>query len=232
MDIKEVLSEAIYRAAQQSIADGAFHAENLPQIILEVPPQKEFGDYATNFALQAARAAKTNPRNIAQAIVERLKENWLEKAEIAGPGFINFYLKSDWIYDRLRAILAKGENYGNLPAQDTGRIQVEYVSANPTGPLHVGHGRGAAMGSALVNLLRAAGYDVASEYYINDAGNQIDNLAASVNARYLELLGKPAEFPENGYHGHDIIDTAKRIIDGHQDAYLAMGNEERLSIFK
>ncbi len=232
MDIKEILIDAICRAAQQSIVDGAFHAEKLPQIILEVPPQKEFGDYATNFALQAARAAKTNPRTIAEAIVQRLSESWLEKVEIAGPGFINFYLKSDIIYDRLATIIEKGETYGDLAARNDGKIQVEYVSANPTGPLHVGHGRGAAMGSALVNLLRAAGYHVASEYYINDAGNQIDNLAASVNARYLELLGQTVDFPENGYHGHDIIDTAKRIIDGHQDEYLAMSAEERLTIFK
>ena len=109
---------------------------------------------------------------------------------------------------------------------------VEYVSANPTGPLHVGHGRGAAAGSALVNLLRAAGYPVYSEYYINDAGNQVDNLAASVNARYLELLGKPCEFPENGYHGADIIDTAQRIIEKDGDKYLSMSQEERLAIFK
>lgn len=232
LDIKELLSDAIYRATQQAIADGAFSAEELPKIILEVPPQKEFGDYATNFALQAAKAARTKPRTIAEAIVARMQETWLDKAEIAGPGFINFYLKSDIIYDQLAAILTAGSAYGNLPKQDAGKIQLEYVSANPTGPLHVGHGRGAAVGSALVNLLRAAGYEVSSEYYINDAGNQIQNLAASVNARYLELLGQEVEFPENGYHGHDIIDTAQRIIDGHGDQYLKMAASERLEIFK
>lgn len=232
MDIKEVLTAAIVKAAEQAIADGVFKGEVLPKIVLEVPPQKEFGDFATNFAMQSARAFHMNPRKIAEALVERIKEPWLEKAEIAGPGFINFYLKVNVIYDGLAVIIKAGKNYGNLLKKDAPKIQVEYVSANPTGPLHVGHGRGAAAGSALVNLLRAAGYDVSSEYYINDAGNQIDNLAASVNARYLELLGKPAEFPENGYHGEDIIDTAKRIIKKDGAAYLEMSEEERLGIFK
>ena len=232
MDIKDLLNHAIYNATQQAIAEGAFSAETLPKIILEVPPQKEFGDYATNFALQAAKAARTKPRTIADAIVERLKEEWLEKAEIAGPGFINFYLKADVIYDKLAAIIAAGENYGTLDKKQGEKIQLEYVSANPTGPLHVGHGRGAAVGSALVNLMRAAGYDVQSEYYINDAGNQIDNLAASVNVRYLELLGQTVEFPENGYHGQDIVATAQRIVDGHGDQYLKMDASERLNVFK
>jgi arginyl-tRNA synthetase len=232
LDIKEVLTAAIVKAAEQAIADGVFKGEVLPKIVLEVPPQKEFGDFATNFAMQSARAFHMNPRKIAEVLVERIKEPWLEKAEIAGPGFINFYLKVNVIYDGLAVIIKAGKNYGNLLKKDAPKIQVEYVSANPTGPLHVGHGRGAAAGSALVNLLRAAGYDVSSEYYINDAGNQIDNLAASVNARYLELLGKPAEFPENGYHGEDIIDTAKRIIKKDGAAYLEMSEEERLGIFK
>jgi len=232
LDIKEVLTAAIVKAAEQAIADGVFKGEVLPKIVLEVPPQKEFGDFATNFAMQSARAFHMNPRKIAEVLVERIKEPWLEKAEIAGPGFINFYLKVNVIYDGLAVIIKAGKNYGNLLKKDAPKIQVEYVSANPTGPLHVGHGRGAAAGSALVNLLRAAGYDVSSEYYINDAGNQIDNLAASVNARYLELLGKTAEFPENGYHGEDIIDTAKRIIKKDGAAYLEMSEEERLGIFK
>lgn len=232
MDMKELLQKAIYQAAQTAIAEGVFTAEELPQIILEVPPQKEFGDFATNFAMQAARAAKTNPRVIAQAIVERMDETWMDKAVIAGPGFINFYLKSDWLYTMLADILAQGENYGNSQIGANERVQVEFVSANPTGPLHVGHGRGAAVGSALVNLLRAAGYNVASEFYINDAGNQIDNLAASVNARYLELLGQKVEFPENGYHGQDIIETAQRILDEKKDAYRSLPLAERLAAFK
>jgi arginyl-tRNA synthetase len=232
VDIKDLLQKAIYQAAHKAIADGVFVSQELPQIILEVPPKKEFGDFATNFSMQAARAAKTNPRVIAEAIVARMQETWLDKAVIAGPGFINFYLKSDWLYTMLADILTQGEYYGNSQAGKKQRVQVEFVSANPTGPLHVGHGRGAAVGSALVNLLRAAGYDVASEYYINDAGNQIDNLAASVHARYLELLGKEVEFPADGYHGQDIIDTAQRIIDKDGEKHLNLSVEERLAIFK
>jgi arginyl-tRNA synthetase len=156
----------------------------------------------------------------------------VKKAEIAGPGFINFYLNPDWVYDMLARIVEAGENYGNLPKASDEKIQLEYVSANPTGPLHVGHGRGAAVGSALANLLKAAGYDVEQEYYINDAGNQMNNLARSVNARYLELLGKEIEFPEDGYHGHDIIDTAQRIINKYGDRFLQMEEAERLEEFK
>lgn len=233
MDMKALLQEAIARAAARAMEAGAFQAETLPQIVLEVPPRKELGDYATNFALQAARAARMKPRAIAEALTAQLAEPWLERTEIAGPGFINFYLKSDVLYERLAQIAAAGASYGNLaPREAAGRVQVEYVSANPTGPLHVGHGRGAAFGSALVNLLRAAGYDAQSEYYINDAGNQIDNLAASVNARYLELLGEPADFPENGYHGQDIVDTAKRLLAKDGDKYLRLDAAERMRLFK
>ena len=232
MDIKNLLMQSIADAAQQAMTEGVFQIETLPDIILEVPPKKEFGDFATNFAMQSAKTAKMNPRKIAEAIIDRMSEPWLEKAEIAGPGFINFYLKANIIYDQLASIIAAGRNYGNLPKKAAAKIQVEYVSANPTGPLHVGHGRGAAAGSALVNLLRAAGYEVSSEYYINDAGNQIDNLAASVNVRYLELFDQTVDFPENGYHGQDIIDTAKRIIKKDGDLYLKMPKTERLTIFK
>lgn len=232
MDTKDLLIQAIKDAAQKAIAEKALPEGELPQVILEVPPKKELGDFASNIAMQSARVFHAAPRKIAEEIVNRLEAPFLEKTAIAGPGFINFYLKSDVIYASLADLLKQGTEYGNLPKQDSPRIQVEYVSANPTGPLHVGHGRGAAFGSALVNLMRAAGYNVSSEYYINDAGNQINNLAASVNARYLELLGKEVEFPENGYHGHDIIDTAQRIIDKDGDKYLHMSDEERLGIFK
>ena len=232
MDIKEQLSAAIRQAAQKAIADGVFPAGELADILLEVPPDKKFGDFATNFAMQSARVFRMNPKKIAEELVSRIEGDWLDHAEIAGPGFINFYLKGNVLYDLLRHLYEGGEACFNLPQKDTARIMVEYVSANPTGLLHVGHGRGAAVGSALVNLLRAAGYPVHSEYYINDAGNQIDNLAASVNARYLELLGKEAAFPENGYHGADIIDTAKRIVEADGEKYLSLSEEQRLAAFK
>lgn len=232
MDIKQVLAEAIVAAAQKAIAQGAIKAGELPEVLLEVPPQKEFGDFATNFAMQSARSLKCNPRMIAQAVTDNLACAYIEKTEIAGPGFINFYLKQDWMYDMLANIIAAGENYGNLQNDCKEKIQLEYVSANPTGPLHVGHGRGAAVGSALANLMKAAGYDITREYYINDAGNQINNLAASVNARYLEELGQQVEFPENGYHGYDIVETAKRIVRIYGDKFLHMEEVERLQQFR
>lgn len=232
MDIKELLQNAVGQAAQEAMTDGVFCLPVLPPVMLEVPPQKEYGDFATNFAMQMARSAKTNPRKIAQAIVERLQFAWLERAEIAGPGFINFYLKPDWLYEMLNDIIETGENFGLTDVGQGEKIQVEFVSANPTGPLHVGHGRGAAVGSALANLLQMAGYDVEKEYYINDAGNQMDNLALSVNARYLELLGLETDFPEDGYHGQDIIVTAQRIIDHDGDKYIKVSQQERLDIFK
>ncbi|MEE0404774.1 arginine--tRNA ligase [Megasphaera elsdenii] len=232
MEMKDLLKQGITEALNKAIAAGMLPAGDYPDVALEVPPQKEFGDFASNIAMQSARVAHKAPRIIAQAIVDGMDYPWLDHAEIAGAGFINFFLKNDVIYDTLKQILAAGDVYGHAPLRQEDTIQVEYVSANPTGPLHVGHGRGAAYGSALVNLLRAAGYNVQAEYYINDAGNQMNNLAASVNARYLELLGKPAEIPENGYHGHDIIETAQAIIDQDGDKYLDMPEAERLELFK
>uniref|UniRef100_UPI003FEF49DC arginine--tRNA ligase n=1 Tax=Megasphaera elsdenii TaxID=907 RepID=UPI003FEF49DC len=232
MEMKDLLKQGITEALNKAIAAGTLSAGDYPDVALEVPPQKEFGDFASNIAMQSARVAHKAPRIIAQAIVDGMDYPWLDHAEIAGAGFINFFLKNDVIYDTLKQILAAGDAYGHAPLRQEDTIQVEYVSANPTGPLHVGHGRGAAYGSALVNLLRAAGYNVQAEYYINDAGNQMNNLAASVNARYLELLGKPAEIPENGYHGHDIIETAQAIIDQDGDKYLDMPEAERLELFK
>ncbi|MBQ8700679.1 MAG: arginine--tRNA ligase [Acidaminococcaceae bacterium] len=232
MDIKTVLTDAIIKTAKNAIAAGVVKDGTLPEVQLTVPPKKEFGDFASNFAMQSARALRCNPRVLAQYIVENLDCPYVKKAEIAGPGFINFYLNPDWVYDMLARIVEAGENYGNLPKASDEKIQLEYVSANPTGPLHVGHGRGAVVGSALANLLKAAGYDVEQEYYINDAGNQMNNLARSVNARYLELLGKEIEFPEDGYHGHDIIDTAQRIINKYGDRFLQMEEAERLEEFK
>ena len=233
MDIKQQIEQALIHAVEAAVAAGQLpEGGALPPVFLEEPPDKELGDFATNFAMQSARVFRQPPQKIAAAIKEHLTGDWLDHAEVAGPGFLNLYLKKSVIADTLRAVLSAGENYGQLPPQDAPRVQVEYVSANPTGPLHVGHGRGAAVGSALVTLLRTAGYAVDSEYYVNDAGNQMNLLAVSVNARYLELLGKAAVFPENGYHGADIVDTAQRIIDRDGDKYLLLSEEERLQIFQ
>ena len=233
MDIKQQIEQALIRAVDAAVAEGILpEGAALPPVLLEEPPDKELGDFATNFAMQSARVFRQSPQKIAAEIRDRLTGDWLDHAEVAGPGFLNLYLKKTVLSDTLRAVLAAGEEFGTLPPNGAPRIQVEYVSANPTGPLHVGHGRGAAVGSALVKLLRTAGYAVDSEYYVNDAGNQMNLLAVSVNARYLELLGKPVEFPENGYHGADIVETAQRIIDRDGDKYLSLPEEERLKLFQ
>ena len=233
MDVKQKIIDAVKTAANSAISDGVLKtSENLPEISLEVPPKKEFGDFSTNFAMQSAKIFHTAPRKIAEEIKNRIAADWLDKIEIAGAGFMNFYLKSDVIYGELKNIFDDVENFGQLPNKKNIPIQIEYVSANPTGLLHVGHGRGAAAGSAIVNILRAAGYNVESEYYINDAGNQMENLAKSVNARYLELLGQEVEFPENGYHAVDIIDTAKKIVERDGDKYLSLPEEERLKVLE
>lgn len=232
MDIKKILAQGIEDAARKAMAEGIIKEGVLPSVVLEVPPQKEFGDFATNFAMQAAKSLRCNPRAAAEAVVDRIDCPYIERAEIAGPGFINLYLRPDWVYKLLRAILDEGDDYGSIRQEHPEKIQLEYVSANPTGPLHVGHGRGAAVGSSLANLMRAAGYDVTREYYINDAGNQIENLTLSVNARYLSLLGVECEFPENGYHGADITETAQRIAHIYGDKFLKLKEAERLQAFK
>ena len=232
MEIKDKLKQGIEEALAKALADGKLPAGDYPEVLLEIPPQKEFGDFSSNIAMQSARVAHKSPSVIADVLIEYLQYEWLTKVEKAGAGFLNFFVKSEMVYDSLRAALEAGENYGNEPKREDDTIQVEYVSANPTGPLHVGHGRGAAYGSALVNLLRAAGYNVSSEYYINDAGNQIDNLALSVNARYLELLDMKYTFPENGYHGQDVIDTAQQLINWRGDFFAVIPEPDRLPFFK
>ncbi|MBR1805861.1 MAG: arginine--tRNA ligase [Selenomonadaceae bacterium] len=231
MHTRDKIISAVKLAAQAAVDDGALTLTGqLPDVSLEVPPKKDFGDFATNFAMQSAKIFRTSPRKIADELKARINCDIVERIEIAGAGFMNFYLKPDTIYRQLKEIYDAGEDFGNLPCKNNVTIQVEYVSANPTGLLHVGHGRGAAAGSAIVNILRAAGQIVESEFYINDAGNQMDKLADSVNARYLELLGREVEFPEDGYRGADIVDTTKRIIASIGDKYLDSPDDERRRI--
>ncbi|MBQ4494140.1 MAG: arginine--tRNA ligase, partial [Selenomonadaceae bacterium] len=231
MQAKEKIAAAIKSAVKAAMNDGALKFfETLPEVALEVPPKKEFGDFATNFAMQTAKIFRTSPRKIAEEIKARINSDLFERIDIAGAGFMNFYLKGDVIYRELKEIYDAGKNFGHLPCKNNVTIQIEYVSANPTGLLHVGHGRGAAAGSAIVNIMRAAGYNVESEYYINDAGNQMDKLALSVNARYLQLHGQDIPFPEDGYQGADILDTTKRIIARDGDKYLALPDDERLKV--
>ncbi|MEC2157987.1 arginine--tRNA ligase [Virgibacillus halodenitrificans] len=209
-------------------------AEELPAVILEKPKDKAHGDFASNIAMQLARIAKKAPRQIAQDIVDHLDQTKasIEKVEIAGPGFINFFMKNDFLESIIPTILEAESTYGQTNAGKGEKVQVEFVSVNPTGDLHLGHARGAAFGDVLCNVYAAAGYDVEREYYINDAGNQIDNLALSVEARYLQALGQETPMPEDGYHGADIIEIGKKLAEEVGDKWANTNREERLAYFK
>lgn len=225
------LKEEIFAAVKQA---GLAKEEEIPDIILEKPKDKAHGDFAANIAMQLARIAKKAPRQIAEDIVEHLdvdKAN-VKKVEIAGPGFINFFLKTDFLGDLITTVLEAGDDYGKTNVGEGKKIQVEFVSANPTGDLHIGHARGAAYGDVLCNVLEAAGYDVQREYYINDAGSQIENLGKSIEVRYFEQLGKEKEMPEDGYRGQVIIDIAKQIVEEDGDKWLDKPKEERIAYFK
>src|SRR5699024_3609717 len=234
MNVLAQTEEQLKDAIRQAVVDAQLTTiENIPPIILEKPREKDHGDFATNIAMQLARVARQAPRQIAEQIVDHIdkQSSSIEKIEIAGPGFINFFMKSDYLGDLIPVIFKEGENYGKA-AKNGERVQVEFVSVNPTGRLHLGHARGAAFGDVLCNVLAAAGYDVEREYYINDAGNQIDNLALSIDARYKEALGKEANMPEDGYYGPDIIEAAKELVAEDADKWLEASDDERLSHFK
>lgn len=197
-----------------------------------MPKDKDHGDFASNVAMTLTKQAKMKPRDIAQAIVDQLdmEGGVVDHVEIAGPGFINFYLKPQWIYAILPAVQAEDTAFGSSDMGAGQKVQVEFVSANPTGLLHMGNARGGALGDSLTNCMRMAGYEVSKEYYINDAGNQIIKLGKSLEARYFQELGQTDyPFPEDGYHGVDIIDTAKHIIAEVGDAYTQLSEEERLA---
>ncbi|MYL69658.1 arginine--tRNA ligase [Halobacillus litoralis] len=208
--------------------------EEMPEVILEQPKDKAHGDYATNMAMQLARVAKKNPRAIATDLVEQFDKSKasIEKIEIAGPGFINFYMNNQYLTELVPTILNTGEKYGRSNSGQDHKIQVEFVSANPTGTLHLGHARGAAVGDSLCNVLDAAGYDVSREYYINDAGNQMANLAKSLEARYMQNLGKEWSMPEDGYHGQDIIGLAEKLVSEDGEKWVDVAEEERLQFFR
>lgn len=225
--IKEEIRQAVQKA-------GLASADQIPDVILEVPKEKAHGDYSTNMAMQLARVAKKAPRQIAEAIIANIDRTQasIEKIEIAGPGFINFYMNNSYLTELIPAVLEAGEKYGETTVGGGQKVQVEFVSANPTGDLHLGHARGAAVGDSLSNILAKAGYDVSREYYINDAGNQINNLARSVEARYFQALGLEKEMPEDGYHGADIIGIGKRLAEEFGDKYVQTSEEERFQFFR
>ncbi len=226
--MRETLREEIRRAV---LSAGLATEENIPEVELEIPREKAHGDLATNMAMKLTRIARANPREIAARIVERIdrEKGRICDIQVAGPGFINFFLDRSFLTEVLEEIRAAGTRYGCSDVGGGQRVNVEFVSANPTGSLHLGHARGAAVGDSLCNILEAAGYDVTREYYINDAGNQIRLLALSLEARYLEALGKECEFPEDGYRGQDIIDMARDLVQQEGDSLLSLDREERLA---
>jgi arginyl-tRNA synthetase len=226
--VKEALTEAVLEAGLVATKD------ELPAITLEVPKDKTHGDLATNLAMQLTKIAKKNPRQIAEAIIDKLGNGRasIQSAEIAGPGFINFRLDKSYLYPIIGEVLTQGNKYGSIQSGQGKRVQVEFVSANPTGSLHLGHARGAAVGDALCNVLSSAGYEVTREYYINDAGNQVNNLAKSIEARYRQALGQTTEMPEDGYYGEDIVGFAQDLAEREGSRLLSLSEEERFDFFR
>lgn len=213
------------KAYIEPIVRGALAKVGAPDgtdIVLERPKQADHGDLATSVALGLARELKKAPRAIAEDIIAALEydDRYVSAVEIAGPGFINFRLTPAFFQMRLDEAAAVGESFGALEIGEGRKTNVEYVSANPTGPLHPGHGRNAALGDTIANILEWTGYAVTREYYFNNAGNQMRNLARSIHARYLELLGREVEFPEDGYHGEYIADIARQVLDAHGEQYV------------
>jgi len=201
---------------------------DLDKIIIETPKDSKNGDYSTNIALMLTKILKDNPMNIASKIASSINDKSIEKVEIAAPGFINIYLNKQVLLDEINKIIKEDKNYGRSNFGNQKKINLEYVSANPTGTLHIGHGRGATYGDNLSRIMSFCGYDVTREYYINDAGNQMNNLGISIKERYKELCGLVCNLPEDGYHGKEIITIAKKIYDIYQDSKL----DEDISYFK
>lgn len=225
MNLKEKIKEMIKSALNELSIEF-----NLESIVVEVPKKREQGDFSTNIAMQLTKVLKDNPRNIAEKIVEVLSKNTneIKTIEIAGPGFINIYLNDEYVFSGISNVIKQGENYGSSSIGKKEKVDIEFVSANPTGILHLGTARGAAYGSNLANIMSFAGYDVTKEYYINDAGNQIINLGVSLKERYKGLCGLEENIPEDGYYGSEIIDIAKTIFDKYGNSKL----EEDLEFFK
>lgn len=231
VSITEAVDRA-YRAAVEAAdlpsAEGEFNVKEM--VRLEVPKDKQHGDFACNVAMVLAKPLRMAPRKIAEAITKHLDSGAdIEKVEVAGAGFINFYLSPNWLYETMNVIEKMGQDYGRIDVGKGKKVMVEFVSANPTGPMHMGNARGGALGDCLASVLSYAGYEVTREFYVNDAGNQIEKFGNSLNARYIqELKGEEAAaFPEDGYHGEDIREHAKQFIALYGDKYLTCDEEER-----
>ncbi len=236
INVEETLRSLIGGALKKAASDRGVELVGEPVIMLEKPRREGQGDWASNVAMQMAKAFGASPREIAQAVVDRLdlESGYLDRAEVAGPGFINFFLSPLWASEVVAGIRRQGEAYGRCGIGRGRKVQVEFVSANPTGPLHVGHGRGAVVGDVTANILAAAGWEVEREYYINDAGLQMTLLGKSVQSRYFDLLGRSdaAPFPEDGYKGEYIYDLARELVDRDGDVHLEEPLETSLPVFQ
>ena len=232
--VKQAIAElraAVMDAAGRAVADGEFPAVPLSDFNVEVPANREFGDYSANAAMAWARDLHCAPRKIAQALIDRMElcDTFFERCEVAGAGFLNFYLRGSFNACIIQDILEKGDSYGRSDYGRGKKVNVEFVSANPTGPMHMGNARGGALGDCLAAVLDFAGYDVSREFYVNDAGNQIAKFGLSLDIRYKQLfLGEDAvELPEDSYHGEDIIERAKEFAAVNGDKYMTASEQER-----
>lgn len=228
-ETQDKLNEIIVAAVKSATAKGELPDSNMPSFIIEKPSDKKNGDFSTNIAMAGARCYHKAPKMIAESIVNSLDLDGtlIDRAEIAGPGFINFYLSDDYYSKIVLDAVEQGENYGRSDYGNGKKMLVEFVSANPTGPMHIGNARGGAIGDCLASVLDAAGYYVQREFYINDAGNQIEKFATSLEVRYLQLCGKEIEMPEDAYHGADITEHAKAFYEINGDKYADTESKER-----
>ena len=234
MLIREQLEQIIDEAIDAACSDGSLSLEQRPQAALERPRDEANGDWASTVAMRCAKQAKRNPRDIAQIIADYLPEGgMIRSVEVAGPGFINIRLTDATLQGVVAQVRAEGDDFGKgAPKAEAGRINLEYVSANPTGPMHVGHGRWAALGDAMARVMRHAGYDVHEEFYINDHGVQMDVFGNSVSVRYQQLLGCDVEMPEKCYGGSYVADIARGIIERDGEKWLSVPDEERVAAFR
>ena len=225
IDLKNAIINAIEKAQKQELLPQA----EIPDFTIEIPADRSHGDLASNAAMVSARAFRSAPRKIAEIITQNidLSSTMLSRCEIAGPGFMNFFYDNSFYASVLKEISSEGEKYGRSDFGKGKKILVEFVSANPTGPMHIGNARGGAIGDSLASVLDAAGYEVAREFYINDAGNQIEKFATSLEIRYMQIYKEGYELPEDAYHGQDIIDHAKNFAEINGDKYVETSSEER-----
>ena len=223
MLVKDTVAAIVAAALEQANRDGVINVDAVPDIEIERPNNPEHGDFATNLPLRLARAARANPLQLAQLIAERVQPGpEIAEVAVAPPGFINFSLSDGWLQQQVENVITAGDGFGSAEAGAGRKVMVEFVSVNPTGPVHVGHTRGAVLGSALANTMQAAGYQVTREYYINDAGSQMEAFYRSVWTRYQQALGREAQMPENGYQGDYIADIAAEIIETEGSSLLEL----------